>query len=154
MSGHHPIEIGAISRAEELAMASWPKIEEDVELVEVAERFGAVPAEDLQRVVRGLLCLMLPPASYGGSRRFEAGYLRFLALVWIMSPELIGERSEEAFADRLGVERQTLNVQVHAMRALLGGKRAAVAPAGPPQQTARRGSARPRHSVMRVVRPD
>lgn len=135
-------------------MAAWPCFEEDGELGEVAERFGAVPAEDLQRVVRGLLCLMLPPASYGGSRRFEAGYLRFLALVWVVSPELFGQPSEEAVADLLGIERQTFNVQVRAMKALLAGKQPAVLAAGPSQQTARRGSARPRHSVMRVVRPD
>ncbi len=152
MSGHHAIPLDAISRAEELARASWPRFEEDEELGEISERFGAVPAEDLQRVVRGLLCLMLPPASYGGSRRFEAGYLRFLALAWVMSPELLGERSEEAVADRLGIERQTFNVQVHAMRALLAGKHAAPAVAGPPQQPTRRGSARPRQSLVRVAR--
>lgn len=154
MSGQHAIGLDAISRAEELALASWPRFEDDAELGEIAERFGTVPAEDLQRVVRGLLCLMLPPASYGGSRRFEAGYLRFLALVWVMSPELIGERSEEAFADRLGIERKTFNVQVHAVKALLAGKHPAPAHAGPSHQSLRRGSARPRHSVMRVVRPD
>lgn len=125
MSGHHAIPLEAISRAEELALAAWPRMEDDAELGEVSERFSAVPAEDLQRVVRGLLCLMLPPATYGGSRRFEAGYLRFLALVWVMSPELIGERSEEAFADRLGVERQTFNFQVRTMKALLAGEHSA-----------------------------
>ena len=51
---------------------------DDIEGVDLGEDAG-----ERARMLRGLMLLLLPPASHGEARRWRAGYIRFVVMAWL-----------------------------------------------------------------------
>lgn len=74
---------------------------------------------------RRLLIMCLPPkATYGGQRRFHAGYHRMVALTYRLAPELFMGMHQDELALSLGITRQAFLRQLKYVDRMLAARRA------------------------------
>lgn len=59
-------------------------------------------------ILRALVELIVPPATYGRVRRFEAGYHRLVVLVYRIAPEYFPGWTREDLARALGITKRPL----------------------------------------------
>ena len=83
-----------------------------------------LPDDPRIETLKALMALLLP-AKKGLAQKLRAGWVRYVALCFVIRPDLLDGRSQLAIAKELGVSSATISKHAVALSTLLGGFRSA-----------------------------